>query len=212
MSKATRRNVSTTSLQRIWCVRRIFMAKLLSIPGLQEMRLVIMYGRWIGVIDMTRWSTITIIGTGKRQRGWVSDPFRAVAYIQCINETSTAWTLSYELGTAKTLYIQKRDHFIGLSNLYAVQRVEWDKLDRITQRVGKETESVYRHSKSKGKFLQGSRVQTDCLWLSAFTSIDLPAYAFARVNFLYYGDPEECRCSVSQWRHGDSRCTVSRMM
>jgi hypothetical protein len=113
------------------------------------------------------------------------------------DETSTGSTLARDLAAAKTLYIQLRDHFIGLSNLYAEQRVKWDHLDRTTRRVGKETESVYRHSKSKGKYIQVSRDQSDTLLCSAISSVNLPAYAFARVNFLHYRGPQEHHSCVS---------------
>jgi hypothetical protein len=62
-----------------------------------------------------------------------------------------ASTLLHDLNLAKALYIQKRDHFRGLCILYAEQRDAWDQMDRKPRQKGKETESVYRHCKSKGE-------------------------------------------------------------
>jgi hypothetical protein len=67
-----------------------------------------------------------------------------------------ASTLAHELTTAKAFYIQTRDHFIGLSSLYSDTRDRWGQMDRNPRKNGKETQSVYRHRKSKGQCVKAT--------------------------------------------------------
>lgn len=69
---------------------------------------------------------------------------------------SPASQLAQELATAKALFVQKRDHFKGLCELYANQIEGWDRADRNTRIVdrNKEVMCVYRYNQRKGESLQ----------------------------------------------------------
>ena len=69
---------------------------------------------------------------------------------------SLATTLYNQIIEAKRLYLQKRDHFRGLSELFATKVPKWNKLDRnsrVTSR-NKEVQCVYRFNQKKGNHLQ----------------------------------------------------------
>ncbi|KAJ7922159.1 hypothetical protein B0H13DRAFT_1525370, partial [Mycena leptocephala] len=57
--------------------------------------------------------------------------------------------LAEDLQTAKRKYIEKRNHYIGLSISFKDQVAEWQKTPRKTYKQGKEAVSVYKHSVTK---------------------------------------------------------------
>jgi hypothetical protein len=74
-----------------------------------------------------------------------------ISYIYFFNDACIAITLANDLENAQRMYVQKREHFVGLSSLHAQRVPEWQAMDRSPRKKGKETYSVYRHRTSKGK-------------------------------------------------------------
>ncbi|KAJ6622212.1 hypothetical protein B0H10DRAFT_2343049 [Mycena sp. CBHHK59/15] len=60
-----------------------------------------------------------------------------------------AVTLANDLALTNTRYVEKRNHFIGLSISYSDQLDVWKQMDRTQSKVGKEAKSVYKHRMSK---------------------------------------------------------------
>ncbi|KAJ6616904.1 hypothetical protein B0H10DRAFT_1914835 [Mycena sp. CBHHK59/15] len=60
-----------------------------------------------------------------------------------------AVTLANDLALANTRYVEKRNHFIGLSISYSDRLDVWKQMDRTQSKVGKEAKSVYKHRTSK---------------------------------------------------------------
>ncbi|KAJ7304705.1 hypothetical protein DFH08DRAFT_825282 [Mycena albidolilacea] len=67
-----------------------------------------------------------------------------------------AANLAKDLALAKARYIEKRDHFIGLSVSFRDRLDDWNALDRTSSKNEREADSVYRHRTTK-------------VWLSSFT-------------------------------------------
>ncbi|KAJ7495577.1 hypothetical protein FB451DRAFT_1164304 [Mycena latifolia] len=57
--------------------------------------------------------------------------------------------LAEDIQEAKEKYIEKRNHFIGLSISFKDRLSEWQNMPRTTVKEGKEVTSVYRHSTTK---------------------------------------------------------------
>jgi len=62
----------------------------------------------------------------------------------------TASDLAEDLQTAKKKYLEKRNHYIGLSISFQDRVAEWDKMPRESYKKGKEAVSVYKHRDTKG--------------------------------------------------------------
>ncbi|KAJ7239653.1 hypothetical protein C8J57DRAFT_1564709 [Mycena rebaudengoi] len=60
-----------------------------------------------------------------------------------------AATLAGEIALAKTRYLEKRTHFIGLSITHKDRRASWMAMNRRVRKEGKEVISVYKHRASK---------------------------------------------------------------
>ncbi|KAJ6596394.1 hypothetical protein DFH09DRAFT_130750 [Mycena vulgaris] len=60
-----------------------------------------------------------------------------------------AATLANDLALAKARYVEKRDHFIGLSVSFRDHLAKWKAMDRKTSKNGTEAVSVYKHQTSK---------------------------------------------------------------
>jgi hypothetical protein len=61
--------------------------------------------------------------------------------------------LAKDLALAKARYIEKRDHFIGLSVSFRDRLDDWNALDRTSSKNGREADSVYRHRTTKGMII-----------------------------------------------------------
>lgn len=64
--------------------------------------------------------------------------------------TSTASDLAEDLQVAKRKYLEKLNHYIGLSISFKDRVAEWQKTPRKTYKQGKEAISVYKHNVTKG--------------------------------------------------------------
>ncbi|KAJ7256582.1 hypothetical protein C8J57DRAFT_1235441 [Mycena rebaudengoi] len=58
--------------------------------------------------------------------------------------------LAEDLQSAKRKYLEKRNHYIGLSISFKDRVDEWQKMSRTTTKAGKEAISVYKHRETKG--------------------------------------------------------------
>ncbi|KAJ7136196.1 hypothetical protein C8R46DRAFT_1322335 [Mycena filopes] len=58
-------------------------------------------------------------------------------------------SLAEDIADAKRKYIEKRNHFIGLSVSFSDRVQKWNKMPRTSTRQGKEAVSVYKHSTTK---------------------------------------------------------------
>ncbi|KAJ7138606.1 hypothetical protein C8R46DRAFT_1321618, partial [Mycena filopes] len=58
-------------------------------------------------------------------------------------------SLAEDIADAKQKYIEKRNHFIGLSVSFSDRVQKWNKMPRTSTRQGKEAVSVYKHSTTK---------------------------------------------------------------
>ena len=62
----------------------------------------------------------------------------------------TAADLADDIQDARRKYIEKQNHFIGLSVSFSDRVEQWQKMPRKSSKVGKEAVSVYNHSTTKG--------------------------------------------------------------
>ncbi|KAJ7795011.1 hypothetical protein B0H14DRAFT_3555974 [Mycena olivaceomarginata] len=60
-----------------------------------------------------------------------------------------AFTLAEEIKDAKQKYIEKRNHFIGLSLSFSDRVQKWSEMPRTTSKIGKDAISVYKHRTTK---------------------------------------------------------------
>ncbi|KAJ7360665.1 hypothetical protein DFH08DRAFT_683848 [Mycena albidolilacea] len=60
-----------------------------------------------------------------------------------------AFTLAEEIKDAKRKYIEKRNHFIGLSLSFSDRVQKWSEMPRTTSKIGKDAISVYKHRTTK---------------------------------------------------------------
>lgn len=88
---------------------------------------------------------------------------------------SLAASLYTDITNAKMLFVQKRDHFHGLSAIYANRVAIWNKDDRQRRFLNKrkEIECVYRHNPGKG---WSSHLQTNIL-ICLHSKLPVPSQA-----------------------------------
>ncbi|KAJ7924289.1 hypothetical protein B0H13DRAFT_2315685 [Mycena leptocephala] len=65
---------------------------------------------------------------------------------------SIASALADEILEAKKKYLEKRNHFIGLSMSFSDRVGKWRELSRAPSKIGKEAISVYKHKTTKGLY------------------------------------------------------------
>ncbi|KAJ6480334.1 hypothetical protein C8R45DRAFT_933262 [Mycena sanguinolenta] len=70
------------------------------------------------------------------------------AYMQCVGHFH-AFDLAEEMKDARQKYLEKRNHFIGLSILFSDRVEDWKKMPRTITKVGKEAVTVYKHKATK---------------------------------------------------------------